>query len=61
MIIPAPITIYSNCDMTASSPSSIATPSAFNYSYAGGWRMVLDVFPYTGDMSNTETQYYVYG
>ena len=61
MIIPAPITIYSNCDMTASSPSSIATPSSFNYSSSGGWKMVLDIFPYTGDMSKTETQYYVYG
>ena len=53
--------IYSNCDMTASSPTSLAEPKPFNSNKQSGWKMVLDVFPYTGDMSNTDYQYYVGG
>lgn len=53
--------IYSNCDMTASSPTSLATARPFRSNSYSGWRMVLDVFPYTGNMSNTDYQYYVGG
>lgn len=53
--------IYSNCDMTASSPTSLATPKPFRSNSYYSWRMVLDVFPYTGDMSNTDYQYYAGG